>query len=37
MQKIRCAIYTRKNSEDGLEQEFKRHPAGFLVSNREQH
>ena len=22
MQKIRCAIYTRKSSEDGLEQEF---------------
>ena len=22
MKKIRCAIYTRKSSEDGLEQEF---------------
>ena len=22
MQKVRCAIYTRKSSEDGLEQEF---------------
>ncbi len=22
MKKIRCAVYTRKSSEDGLEQEF---------------
>ncbi len=22
MKKVRCAIYTRKSSEDGLEQEF---------------
>jgi hypothetical protein len=28
--KIRCAIYTRKSSEEGLEQEFPRHPARGL-------
>ncbi len=27
MNKIRCAIYTRKSSEEGLEQDFNSHHA----------
>jgi DNA invertase Pin-like site-specific DNA recombinase len=32
MKKIRCAIYTRKSSEDGLEQEFNSLDAQYEAS-----